>query len=292
MYLFHHHASTALTTAESHTFQQCTNAQHQAWIEGIQTLVDYYCPALLVIGTGVRSCTWEGRTPDGGKVAKEVLQQCLVLLIHLFNDNAAKVEYVRTLSTALLAWQKWMDKLPGCCFVEESCEALLSRMAARCRGNSTISSFEGVSDLFLTLPPPSSARKQTRNTVRNGLLQLIWVRCRRAISRGSSLHFVEWSSKGSQFQSTMPPGFAFPRPLHSMTKDEVIPAMQNSIRCLRAKAKLSDEVLEFISDNLPRAPPDQTEAESRAVRRLPRVARANTLRITALIFKIFNCYIF
>ena len=240
----------------------------------------------------MRNCTWEGRSPDGGKVAKEVLQQCLVLLVHLFNDNAAKVEYVRTLSTALLSWQKWMDKLPGCCFVEESCEALLSRMAARCRGNSTLSSFECVSDLYLTLPPPSTTRKQTRSTVRTGLLQLIWVRCRRAISRGSDLPFVEWSSTGAQFQQRMPQSFAFPRPLHSMVKEDVLPAFQNSIRCLRAKAKLTQEVVTFLSENLPRAPPDQTEIQARAVRKLPRAARPSNLRIAALAFFFSNFQFF
>ena len=242
----------------------------QSWIDGLLALVDYYCPLLLVLGCGVRSCTWEGRTPGGGKAAREVLEQCLVLLVHLYGSESPKVEYVRTLSTALLAWQPWMDKLPGCCFIEETCEALLSRMASRCRGHQTISSFEGVSDLFLTLPPVSRALKKSRGQLRDGLLQLFWIRCRRLISHGETNPYVEWSQKGSAFQATMPDDFAFPAVLHTMAKEDLLPVFVNSLRCLRSKSKISGDVENFFRANLPRASPLQHQAEDTALRRLPR----------------------
>lgn len=65
---------------------------------GLLALVDYYCPALFVIALEVRSCTWEGRSPKGGKVARRILERCLGLLVHLFDDRHAKVEYVRTIA--------------------------------------------------------------------------------------------------------------------------------------------------------------------------------------------------
>ena len=240
--------------------------------------MNYYCPMLLIIGSSVRSCTWDGRKQGGGKVAKEALQHCLVVLIHLFGSNAAKVEYVRTLSTALLAWQKWMDKLPGCCFVEESCEALLSRMAARCRGNPTISSFSGVMDLYLTLPPPSRTPKHTRGTLRQGLLQTFWVRARRLIARAGASPFSQWSSKGSQFEQAMPDNFVFPRPLHSLVLEDVLPALDNSIRCVRSKARITAEVQQFLETKVPRASPTHTADDQlavRKVRRIPPLPRAN-----------------
>ena len=72
-------------------------------MEGLISLVDYFCPALLVIGVAVRNCTWEGRDPNGGKLAREILGQCLCLLVHLFDDRQAKVEYVRTLSNRAIS---------------------------------------------------------------------------------------------------------------------------------------------------------------------------------------------
>ena len=132
------------------------------WLQGFQDLLNIYCPALLNLGVAVRSCTWEGRSERRGDHARGVLQDCTVLLAMLLGDKAAKKEYVRTLGVALLAWDDWMDSIPACCYQEENCEALLSRMAGRCRANKTITSLEGVTDLFLTLPPPSRKPKATR----------------------------------------------------------------------------------------------------------------------------------
>ena len=67
-------------------------------MDGLIALVDYFVPALLVIGVAVRDCTWSGRENGGGKGARQILEQCLALLVHLFDDRQAKVEYVRTLS--------------------------------------------------------------------------------------------------------------------------------------------------------------------------------------------------
>ena len=55
---------------------------------------------------------------------------------------------------ALLMWQPWMSELPGCCFAEEACEAMLSRMASRYKKNSHLSQFQDVLWLFMSLPPP------------------------------------------------------------------------------------------------------------------------------------------
>ena len=231
--------------------------------------MDYFCPALFLLGTAVRSCTWDGRQPNGGKLAKEILQRCLVLLVHIFDDYGAKVEYVRTLAVALLSWSPWQDKLPACVFVEESCEALLSRMASRCRSNFTVASFDAVSDLYQTLPPPSKLPKATRGTLRAGLLNLFWARCRRIISNSPKLPFALWHSKGCTFEDQVPEGFVFPRALQSMEEAKLLSVFQSAVRSLRSKAKVSQQVLDFFESNLPKAAPNRELQE--AIRRVPRV---------------------
>ena len=137
-------------------------AVQKTWLNGFLVLLNVYCPMLLAIGNSVRNCTWDGRKEAKGKEARQVLQDCLVLLVNLLGDTRGRVEYVRTLCVALLGWSKWMDSLPGCCFQEENCEALLSRMAGRCRAHTTFSSIESVNDLFVTLPPTQRKLKSTR----------------------------------------------------------------------------------------------------------------------------------
>lgn len=138
------------------------HGKRKIWLEGFLTLLNVYCPALLVLGCAVRDCTWDGRQATRGKQACGILQDCLALLVNLLGSGAHRVEYVRTICVALLGWNKWMDAIPGCCFQEENCEALLSRMAGRCRSNWTLSSFQQVSDLYVTLPPPKRTPKATR----------------------------------------------------------------------------------------------------------------------------------
>jgi hypothetical protein len=85
-------------------------------------------------------------------MAKTVLQQCLVLQAYLLNDWDAKEEYTRTIALALLTWTPWMSKLPGCCFVEEACEAMLSRLTTRCHsGQDAMSLFWGTHSTWLAL---------------------------------------------------------------------------------------------------------------------------------------------
>ena len=193
-----------------------------------------------------------------GMEARNVLMLSLLLLTHILKERATKVEYIRTLSIALLAWTKWMDTLPACCFNEESCEALLSRMASSVRSSPTLSSFESVSDLFITLPPPSRALKCTRGRLREGLLQLFVVRCRKVLANGAANPFVEWKQKGAKFVSKIPDDFAFPGEIE-LDVEILDSVFDNSLRCLRSKNRHSEEVEEFLDENLPKSSPDDME---------------------------------
>ena len=104
---------------------------------GLHDLLTFYVPALLQLGYKVRECTWNGR-PEGrvrGDTARVVLEHSLLIQVHLLQDWSARTEYVRTISCALAYWQPWFSRLPGCVFVEESGEALLSRLAGQCQPN-------------------------------------------------------------------------------------------------------------------------------------------------------------
>ena len=79
----------------------------------------------------------------------------------LLGDFRAREEYCKTIAVALLLWQPWFDQLPGCCFVEESGKAMLSRLAGSCQRNSTVRGFDNTHRLFVSCP-----HRPAKNTVR------------------------------------------------------------------------------------------------------------------------------
>lgn len=150
---------------------------------GLDDLLSFYVPTLLHIGYKVRECSWNGRPGGGvlGDTARRVLEMCLLVQVHLLQDRQARTEYVRTISVALLAWQPWMSRLPGCVFVEEAGEALISRLAGACRRSPTVITFEQTLQLFLTLPLPSAEPHSSRGHVREELVREMGRRVRALI---------------------------------------------------------------------------------------------------------------
>ena len=101
-------------------------------LRALRDLLEFYVPAIFHVGYKVRQCAWEGR-PDGhvkGDVARHILEYCFLLQLHLQNDWLCRTPYVRTIGIALCTWQPWLSTLPGCVFVEEACEGLLSRLSS------------------------------------------------------------------------------------------------------------------------------------------------------------------
>ena len=94
----------------------------------------------------------------------------LIVLMELFGSDTHKVEYVHSLCKTLLTWQGWHDLTPARVFVEEQCEAMLSRLTVQCELHAENTSVEGVQDLFLTSPPIQEVRlircNISRDTVR------------------------------------------------------------------------------------------------------------------------------
>jgi hypothetical protein len=186
-----------------------------AYLRGMQSLLFTYAPALLHLGFLVRQCTWEGRPGQRatGLQAERVLQYSLLIQTHVQQDWAARQEYTRTLAVALALWQPWMTALPGCCFVEESGEALLSRMARRCRAHMQLTGFASTLRLFLTLPPPSRAEHHLRGRLRSDLVALMTSRLQALIARHGHFPFPHMTGAvDGTWAAQSPNGFQFPGP--------------------------------------------------------------------------------
>ena len=182
-------------------------------IGGLADLLDFYVPAVFLLGCDVRRLTWEGGV--GGAVtgahARQVMQNCLAMQLHLTEDFNAAAEYTRSLSVALLGWQEWFGNLPGCCFVEESCEALLSRMTARCDANRHITSYDDLFNLFVTLPPPEAEAQPTGGGIRQSLVYLVISRIRRFLRDPAAMPFpLIQNVRTAVWQATIPDDVSFP----------------------------------------------------------------------------------
>ena len=182
-------------------------------LTGLHTLLSKYLPLVFSLGYRVRRCAWEGRV-DGavkGIVAKGVIEHCLVTQVHLLQDWDCKAEYTKSLACALLSWRLEYSRMPACLFVEEACEAMLSRLASRVRHHPHLSSYRQTLDLFLSLPRPSLQVRGTRGGIRVGLVGLMVRRLQGIIDNASSLKFARLiSARRSVWDGAYATEFRFP----------------------------------------------------------------------------------
>ena len=226
---------------------------------------------LLVLGHGVRTLTWEGGL-DGrvtGAHAKKVLTRCLVAQVQLLQDWECRTEYTRTLSVALLQWQPWHSSLPGCCFVEESCEAMLSRAVGRCRANTQLTDLDDIFRLFITMPLPSREPRGTVGGVPQSLLVLFTARLRRIIHHAASQPFARCTSaQQAVWDAAFPTAPPFPRPLTTCDHlPEFTTVLSGAITNLWGGSAVTEEVRAFQNANIPVAVDDlQTAVVSDRIR--------------------------
>ena len=88
-----------------------------------------------------------------------MLRYSYVTRTNLLYELRYNIEYLRTLGTTLLVWDKWYDNLPGRWHVEESCESLLASLVATMRANPQCKSSDTNCDLFLVLKAACSDEK-------------------------------------------------------------------------------------------------------------------------------------
>ena len=100
---------------------------------GLKVLLKEYCPAAFRIG---------------GKSASVVLESCLLVMLCLVGDQWENVEYIKPLVAAVVTWQRWHSRTPGCIHSEQYGEAMLSRLCAQCRIWTTITYLSGTSEFL------------------------------------------------------------------------------------------------------------------------------------------------
>ena len=161
---------------------------------GLQVLLKEYCPAAFRIGVLLRDCNWAGRDPGSGKNALAVLESCLFVMLSLVGDQWENVEYIKTLVAALVTWQCWHSRTPGCLHSKEYGEAMLSRLCAPCRIWTTITSLSGTSEFFVTLSKTLTWRKNLRVSLTEKCVKWYGCNLRKFILSVSvaSLPIIQW----------------------------------------------------------------------------------------------------
>lgn len=223
-------------------------------LQGLQLLLSFFLPAVFRIGFLVRCCTWDGREENSSGSVQRLLEEVLILLVHLLDDQDCKNEYVRTIAVTLATWIPWNSRLPAAAYMEESCEALLSRMSHRCSAHRHLSGFESTFDLYVTLPPPSRLRKATRGSLREGLVCAFAARIRAIVMSDGSLPFAAYTSTKqmhAEFEAAFPADFNFPKKLPRHGDAAALErVLRRALLCLTNKSKLSDEVQSWIQANV------------------------------------------
>jgi hypothetical protein len=226
-----------------------------ALLRGLEALLGFYIPALFILGHDVRELTWQGGVSGTvkGDVAHRVLQRSLAVQVHLLQDWECRAEYSRTLSVALLQWQPWMTTLPGCCFVEESCEALLSRMVGRCRANTNLVDFADILQLFVTLPVACAAPRGSTGCVRPPLVDLFRCRLQRILREPASQPFASLlNAREARWQASFPADFALPlAPTGNLGERSLQSVVRGALVSLSAPTPVGEPVRTFLADNVP-----------------------------------------
>ena len=122
---------------------------------------------------------------------------CLTLLLRLTPTGRTKLRYTRTVSAALLCWTTWFDISPGIVRVEESCEAMLSKVARNVRTHHTASNHTQYTDLFLSIRT-SKAYHDMRGGVSDRILQTVRHRLRVLLTSQIVPPHVVWSGSAGQ----------------------------------------------------------------------------------------------
>ena len=206
----------------------------------------------------MRSCTWAGHADGPGIVATCVLQRYVGLLVDLASPAAAKMDYVRTICSALLYNTPWHDDTPGAAHVEECCEALLTKLRARCKHHPDKHTADEASDLFRTMPPCQQARatESLSKSVCVELRDRVW-----AVMRGAGREehpIVRWSSSPvSVVEAERDTTYLFPK---KGTGGTLTAAFMNSIlkrflRTLVGGQGLRDDAMDYIRQHIPLRPP-------------------------------------
>ena len=189
-----------------------------------------------------------------GIVAKGVIEHCLVDQLHLLQDWDCKAEYTKSPACDLLNWRLEYSRMPACLFVEESCEALLSRLASHIRAHPHMSSNRQTLDLFLTLPRPSLIARQTRGSIMVGLIGLMVRRLQGIINNAGSLKFARLiSARRSVWDVAFTTHFQFPTWIPKRFEGDLLQGVFQCAMVHMAGGRVMDDRVrrQFLADSLP-----------------------------------------
>ena len=259
--------------------QQATpNTQGHKILTALKTLLLEHVPALFAIGILTRDCTWHGRQNGTGGYYRDGLFYSFILLLSLTGECAYKVEYVRGIAISLLLTSTWHARQPGSIYQEETCEALLGRLAKLIHRYPTHTSSDALMDLFLTTKPGSRGYKDIRKScippsvlrsIGDQLTVLINVCCR------DSQPFARWT--GSDHFTNVEPRwdmrYSFPLSLTTVTTDEswVHDVLTRSLMVLASATSTADQHLGLMDNLFARADPGTIAERSTHHLRLKRI---------------------
>jgi hypothetical protein len=237
-------------------------------LRSLHALLYHYLPALFVIGHDVRRLTWEGgvRGTVKGDVAKRVLESCLALQVHLLGDWDARTEYCRTLAVALLGWQPYMTQLPGCAFVEEACEAMLSRMVGRCRANRNLQTVDDMQRLFVTLPQAQAEAAATTGGVQESLVLLLGGRVHGILASPDTLPYARVTgARTAHWEAAYPADATLPvAPLDADLDRSLVTVLQSALVSLTGPSTYTPEVMAVADATIPAQTSDQVTVDRQA----------------------------
>ena len=84
-------------------------------------------------------------------------ESCLLAILSLVWDHSENVEYIKTLVAALVTWQCWHSRTPGCIQNEEKGGGNVEQVVC-----TAITSLSGTSKIFVTVPQTMPGRKSLR----------------------------------------------------------------------------------------------------------------------------------
>ena len=231
------------------------------------TLLFEYTPALFLIGHPVRECGWSACSRE---VAHKVLRYSYVTMTHVLHEFRYNVEYLRTLGTTLLVWDKWYDNLPGRCHAEESCEALLARLVAAMRANPQCKSFDTACDLFLVLKAACSDEKNLHDSrIQRGFHEYVDGNIHKVVGRvlTDAVPAVIWDRNKTVTSSVeWPADFAYPRALSTPLPCAVHTNMlTRTLYTLTGPVKLSEESVSYFNTPFFKYPPDRAHLRARVM---------------------------
>ena len=252
-------------------------------LEGLRLLLDEYVPGLFIVGQLVRECTWTGRQAGSGHLAHTILRRCLLMLLALSRGAANRVDYVRTISIALLLWQQHQTDLPAAAHVEENNEANLSRLVKRCKKHPAMYALEDANTLCRTLPPRSDIAEKTTQFVPRTFVTAVYNGLTTMFNACGSRSWkkISWSG-GKTSAITEEDDHSYVYPASFLTEVPTQPALcallHRFTRTLCSGRAPNAEVLKFLQQNVPHRGPAnlrETRAALLGLRiRLDPVARA------------------